>query len=134
MVFSRGDAGGGTPSEGVWGTAPSWRGRGRTLHQILNPSCHKPDRRDRIELAPNAPALGRNAAVVPSSSCKTIPRAGSIGSTASPNASPSKPTSSTAPPAGEQRRQALPGHRIGQGVYPAHVVIHCSRSCGRRGG
>ena len=26
--FSRGDAGGGTPSEGVWGNAPSWRGRG----------------------------------------------------------------------------------------------------------
>jgi hypothetical protein len=26
--LSRGDAGGGTPSEGVWGNAPSWRGRG----------------------------------------------------------------------------------------------------------
>jgi hypothetical protein len=40
---------------------------------------HKPDCRDRIELAPNAPALGRNAAIVPSPSCKTIPRAGSLG-------------------------------------------------------
>jgi len=25
----QGDAGGGTPSEGAWGNAPSWRGRGR---------------------------------------------------------------------------------------------------------
>ena len=26
--LGRGDAGGGTPSEGAWGSAPSWRGRG----------------------------------------------------------------------------------------------------------
>jgi hypothetical protein len=34
---------------------------------------------------------GRNAAVVPSPSCETIPRSGSIGSTASPNAWPPSP-------------------------------------------
>ena len=31
--------GGGTPSEGVWGNSPSWRGRGSTLQQFLNHSC-----------------------------------------------------------------------------------------------
>ena len=35
-MFGRGEAGGGTPSEGVWGNAPSWRGRGTTLQQSLN--------------------------------------------------------------------------------------------------
>jgi len=35
-TIRRGDAGGGTPSEGVWGNAPSWRGRGCTLYQTLN--------------------------------------------------------------------------------------------------
>ena len=35
---------------------------------------------------------------------------------------------------GEQRRQTLPGHRIGQEGYQAHPVIHGSRSCRRRGG
>ena len=34
----------------------------------------------------------------------------------------------------EPCRQALPGYRIGQEGYQAHVVIHCPRSCGRRGG
>ena len=34
-TIRRGDAGGGTPSEGVWGNAPSWRGRGSTLQQFL---------------------------------------------------------------------------------------------------
>src|SRR5207253_5792136 len=89
--FSRGDAGGGTPSEGVWGNAPSWRGRGSTLYRTLNFSWHKPDCRDRIELAPNAPAPERNAAVAPCPSCKTMPCAGSVGSVASPHAPPSRP-------------------------------------------
>src|SRR5258708_39834666 len=93
------------PPRGSGGTPPVGEVAVGLVTQILNPPCHKPDGRDRIELAPNAPTLGRNAAVVPSSSCKTIPRAGSIGSTASPNASPSKPTASAAPMEGEQGRQ-----------------------------
>jgi hypothetical protein len=39
---------------------------------------------------------GRNAAVVPSPSCKTIPRSRSIGSTASPNAWPTSPAGDSA--------------------------------------
>jgi len=39
---------------------------------------------------------GRNAAVVPSPSCKTIPRSRSIGSTASPNAWPTLPAGDSA--------------------------------------
>ena len=94
--LGRGDAGGGTPSEGSGGTPPVGGDAVALYIQTLNSSWHKPHGRGRIELAPNAPALGRNAAVVPSSSVKTIPRAGSVGSTASPNAWPTLPAGDSA--------------------------------------
>jgi hypothetical protein len=98
-------------------------------------SWHKPACRDRIELAPGAPAPEWNAAVVPCPSCKTMPRTGSVGSAGSPPAPLSRPISSSASPAGEQRaRQDRPGRRISHEGNQAHVVIHCSCSGGRRGG
>src|SRR2546429_8880753 len=43
------------PPRGSGGTPPVGEDAVVTLHQILNSSWHKPDYRDRIELAPNVP-------------------------------------------------------------------------------
>src|SRR3989454_12826658 len=46
------------PPRGSGGTPPVGEDAVVTLHQILNSSWHKPDYRDRIELAPNVPVQG----------------------------------------------------------------------------